>query len=381
MHICLIVRRLNAKNGVATQVNHLVHQLAKQGMEVTVLAADVTDGISGRIEHLGIREFNEFDNGLNPRNLLLPALSLNGKIAALRRRKPIDVLHFHDSLAFAALRPLTALAGIPTVFTVHSLYITRPESSPYPPRVARKYRIANRSALKHASRVICISTDTMQRAAQLAGDSGRLLMISNFIDLPRPAGRKKPPLPAKSSTCIFVGTLSPIKGVHHLLPAFARVIARHPRTSLLLVGDGSEKQRLEALAVEMGIEKKIKFVGRVAQEQTAAWYRKAGILVLPSLDEAQGIVVLEAFVYGLPVVASRIGGIPDMVKDGWNGLLVPPGDAEALAAAICRLLEKKTFWKSCALNARETSLRFSWDEGIHRIIAVYQTLAAASKPA
>lgn len=370
MHVCVITRNLNVKNGVATHVNHLIAQLEKQGIEVTVLAGDVNNGRVGGSECCRILPFNEFDRAADPRNLLFPALSLNRKVAALHRRKPIDLIHFHDSIAFTALRPVVRLLGIPTFFTVHSLYIARPETSPYPPSVARKYRLANRCALRRADRVLCVSSETRQRAAQLAGESERLLVVPNFIDLPGGAT----PLhasPASPETIIFVGTLSPIKGVEHLLAAAPLVLAHHPRARFLIVGDGSERQRLEAQCDALNLRAQVEFAGRVEREATAEWYCKAGIMAVPSLDEAQGIVVLEAFAHGLPVVASRVGGIPDMVEEGVSGLLVPPGDAEALAAGINRLLDERDLWARCAAGAAAAAGRYSWERGILRIIALY----------
>jgi glycosyltransferase involved in cell wall biosynthesis len=171
-----------------------------------------------------------------------------------------------------------------------------------------------------------------------------------------------------------VGTLGAIKGVEHLLAAVPEVLSKHPGTSFILVGDGPERDRYETMVDQRDIRAKVRFVGRVAREATTEWYQQAGLMVVPSLDEAQGIVVLEAFAHGLPVVASNVGGIPDMVKDGYNGLLVPPGDSAKLAAGICRLLEDRELWSRCSFHARETAHRYSWGEGISQILGLYAEL-------
>lgn len=371
MHVCVITRNMNVKNGVATHVNHLIARLEEQGVDVTAIAADVEEGISGRIERIRIRSFNEFETAIDPRNLLLPALVLMRRIIALHKRKPIDLIHFHDSIAFTALRPVTAFFHIPTLFTVHSLYIARPETSPYPAHVARKYKLANRCALKKATKVLCVSSETRQRAVQLAGESPRLLVVPNFIDF-IPSAARSTGKSFSPATSIFVGTLSPIKGVNFLIEAIPRVLDRHAEARFLIVGDGSERARLAKRAEELGLGNHIRFIGRVEREATAEWYSQAGIMVVPSLDEAQGIVVLEAFIHGLPVVASKVGGIPDMVDEGRNGLLVPPGDPDAIGSAINRLLDDRALWETCSQNARETALRYSWEKGILQIISLYQ---------
>jgi glycosyltransferase involved in cell wall biosynthesis len=203
------------------------------------------------------------------------------------------------------------------------------------------------------------------------GASNRFSIVPNFID----SGSDKPAsvaFPQSVKTCLFVGSLLTLKGVEYLLAAVPEIIKKHPELSLIIVGDGPEKERFEKIVDHLLIREQVRFVGRVACEATSEWYRQAGIVVVPSLDEAQGIVVLEAFSHGLPVVASNVGGIPDMVQDGRNGLLVPPGDSAAIAAAICRLFDDRELWTRCAQDAYETSLRYSWDQGISQILDLYK---------
>jgi 1,4-alpha-glucan branching enzyme len=362
---------MNSQDGVATHVTLLTRYLEKNGVDVTVLAVDVISGTIGKIEKIWIRPFLEYRHALHPRTLLLPALSLMLKVMALHMRKRIDILHFHDSTAFAASYPVVALLGIPTLHTIHSLSIVRPETSPYPPHVARKYLMANRVVIKKATRIICVSSDTRQRAVQVAGDSNRLQVIPNFIDQDSVNYRIES-MPRPSSACLFVGSLLKIKGVDHLLAAVPEVLRIHPEASFTIVGDGPERERLEQVVDQLGIRSKVQYVGRVDREAAAEWYQQAGLVVVPSMDEAQSIVVLEAFAHGLPVVASNVGGIPDVVKDGHNGLLIPPGDAAALAAGVCRFIDDRQLWNRCSFNARETAHRYSWEQGILQILDLYQ---------
>ncbi len=133
-----------------------------------------------------------------------------------------------------------------------------------------------------------------------------------------------------------VARLEAEKGHRTLLDAWPDVLAAQPRAWLLIVGEGSERDALEAQAASLGITERVVFTGR--REDVPAVTAALDVSVLPSYREAQGLSVLEAMALGRPVVASRVGGIPEMIEDGVSGLLVPPNDCEALAAAIVRLL-------------------------------------------
>jgi glycosyltransferase involved in cell wall biosynthesis len=134
---------------------------------------------------------------------------------------------------------------------------------------------------------------------------------------------------------LFVGRLMAEKGVDTLLHAMALV----PSARLVIVGGGAERPRLEALARELGIEDRVDFRGGVSDRNALAdIYRQAALFVLPSHSEGLGCVLLEAMAHGVPIVATSVGGIPDLIKDSVNGLLVPPHDPRALAAAITRAL-------------------------------------------
>jgi len=169
--------------------------------------------------------------------------------------------------------------------------------------------------------------------------------IHRFIEGAKQRTRKSKELgiPADSLVIGYVGWLIPIKGVTHLVNAMARVVEQHPKSILVLVGKGDEKGEEEIKLKEQveraGLADKVRFLGwRPDVDEIMGCF---DIFVLPSLNEGMGRVLVEAMAAGLPIVASRVGGIPDLVKDGRNGLLVPPADASALAKAISDLLAEK----------------------------------------
>lgn len=141
---------------------------------------------------------------------------------------------------------------------------------------------------------------------------------------------------------LYAGVLTPLKGVHHLIGAFSRLAEEFPRAELVLVGRGRDRaysEELATLARQRGIGSRVRFEGELPQAELAERMARAAVLVLPSLSEGLGRVLIEAMAVGLPVVASAVSGIPELVDDGDNGFLCPPGDEEALANRLRWILD------------------------------------------
>src|SRR5207302_502070 len=156
--------------------------------------------------------------------------------------------------------------------------------------------------------------------------------------LDRQAARSETGLSQADQIVLFVGRLVALKGVVHLLGAMPRVLAACPEARLVLVGDGEERSYLEQVARALHLMDRVSFVGAREHGEVIRYMRAADVFVLPSLIESFGIVLVEAMSCGLPIVASKVMGIPAVVEDGVNGVLVPPGDEAALAAGVIRLL-------------------------------------------
>ena len=172
------------------------------------------------------------------------------------------------------------------------------------------------------------------------------------------------------------------------MPALIDALALLPPplgARLVVVGDGPERAGLAARARERGLASRVAFRGRVSDAELQAAYRDADVLVLPSVVDARGdteglgVVLLEAMAFHVPVVASRLGGITDIVTDGKTGLLVPPGDAAALAAALRGLAEDRTRARRLAEAGHQVlQERFSWPAITARWLAVYERVAGAA---
>jgi glycosyltransferase involved in cell wall biosynthesis len=186
---------------------------------------------------------------------------------------------------------------------------------------------------------------------------------------------------------LFVGRLVERKGVHLLLDALA---ALPPQRAAVLhvVGNGPDRERLEAQAQRLNLGERAVFHGFVSTEELQTRLRTCDALVLPAVVDAKGdteglgVVLIEAMSYARPVIASAAGGIVDIVRDGRNGLLLPPGDAPALTAAIERLMDDPERARAMGLAGREdVEADFSWDVIADRLAAIYRRVAAAPRGA
>ena len=188
--------------------------------------------------------------------------------------------------------------------------------------------------------------------------------------------REKLGLPIDGEIILFLGALSPHKGPDVLLNAMPKILKSIPDAKLVFVGSGGMKEVLKKSCKWLGIEKKVKIAGFVGDVfKKALFYKSADVFVLPSAGlELFGIVNLEAMACGVPIVASKIGGVPDVVKDGENGLLVPPRDSGALTDAIIYLLENEDTREKMGKIGRRKVEEYSWENIAEETEKVYLSL-------
>ncbi len=203
------------------------------------------------------------------------------------------------------------------------------------PGVYRAMMIAcARFAFRHADAARVVSSTTAERSRAFAPQLPQVrFMTWSDTDVFRQTPRK---LPAEQAVdIVYAGVLRPGKGVHHLLDAFARL--DHPQARLQLVGAPANADyavQLQAQAQQLGISQRVQFVGAVSQSRLAAYFAAARVMVLPSLSEGLPRVIVEAMMTGTPVIGTRISGIPDIIEDGVNSLLIAPDDADDLLRAL-----------------------------------------------
>jgi glycosyltransferase involved in cell wall biosynthesis len=300
-------------------------------------------------------------------------------LAAWLRRAEIDLVHAHMFRAEVVGTRAAVAAGVPVIMaTVHSSRVRPPED------VAR---LADLTA--QMDRLIVPSESIAAKVRHEGRTAARFAVIPNGVDLsrfamPAPACvlRREFGIPGSAPLLGVVARLEAEKGHRFLLDAMPRVLASAPDAWLAVVGEGSEADALRAQATSLGpsVAERVVFTGR--REDVSALTSDLTVAVLPSLREAQGISILEAMARQVPVVATAVGGIPEVITSGVDGLLVPPADPAALASAIVTLLGDGSLRAGIGeAGYRTVAERFSIDAQVRRIEEVYdEELARAGVP-
>jgi glycosyltransferase involved in cell wall biosynthesis len=269
----------------------------------------------------------------------------------LCRRTRYDIVHVHWPVPHALFG---WAAGVPLVTSWYGVELRWVQSSlPW-------LRWFVRWALRISNAVVAISSYTAGEIARFARTPVRVIPYT--LGFP-PANT--PRLAARDGAfrILFVGRLVERKGVTHLVEAVRRL----PGARLTVIGDGPERTSLEAQVARDGLGDRVTLRGRVSEAELREAYVASDALVLPSILDARGdteglgVVLLEAMSYGVPVIGSNLGGITDIVRDGETGLLVPPGDAALLAAALQRLASDRDLAKRLGEAGRKhVATAFGW---------------------
>jgi glycosyltransferase involved in cell wall biosynthesis len=224
-------------------------------------------------------------------------------------------------------------------------------------------------ALLHADRVRVISraTENMVRRAGYAGPTDRFLAFSDFNQ-----SESLPVLPIPARPLVaFIGALEPSKGVDVLIEAWAMVVRQIPEARLAIAGGGSMMQKLQRRIETLGLGASVDLIGALPRNEVWALLDRSWLLAAPSRSEGLGRVILEAFSRARPVVATHVGGIPELVEPGRTGLLVPPEDAPALASALLNLMKNRARVEDLGAKARERFLERDpmneYEKGIERL--------------
>jgi len=310
---------------------------------------------------------------------LLYAASVAGRVRALHRQQPFDLIdaHFAYPDGFAAVR-LGARLGIPVSITLRG---TLPDLMRRPSR-----RLALRAALEGADAVLSVSEGLRQDAIRLGIDGDRIAVVANGIDtkrfapVDRDAARASLGLPLDRPIVVTVGALREVKGHHHLLEALARVRDRVPDVLGVFVGGASVSDDrsvwLRELSERLGLVDHVLWAGARPHEEIPRWLSSADLFVNASRREGCCNALLEAQACGLPVVATAVGGNPEIVRDPGLGELVPPGDPGQMAAALVRVLQRD--WNAGAI--RDAVADRSWEATARAVLTAWRERVPAARP-
>ncbi|MEO8088805.1 MAG: glycosyltransferase [Gemmatimonadales bacterium] len=301
------------------------------------------------------------------------------RLIRLIRAHQIDVLHLQEFGASTFGRIAGLLTRRPTIVHVHAEYGDSAVGG-YPLLVRAVDHLL--SAL--TTRVVAVSHSV---ADYCVGQMG--FRRSQVVVIHNPLTREMPPADETSLAplrrlyglppdAVVVGTVTrfhPVKGTTFLLEAFARVLHAVPNSYLLIVGDGPERAALEAQARSLGIERRAVFAG--FRDDIEEHLRLFRVAVIPSLHEGLPLAGVEALSAGVPLVASRVGGLPELVSEGRTGFLVEPGNATAIADAVIRILQDPELERSLRAHCLTEARQFSMSTFVTRMEETYRATVEA----
>jgi len=301
------------------------------------------------------------------------------KILRLIQKEKPDIVHTHTSKAGILGRMAAKIARVPLIIhTPHGHVFF----GHFGPVLSKIFLWAERLFAPFTDRVVALTAGESRDYTDLnVYPREKLVKIHSGVDVEKfklvsvGAVEKKRSLGLEQKGLVvgFIGWLLPIKGPMHLLKAMEAVWRDHPDTALVFIGKGDLDLDLRAEALKTSTNGRVNFLGwRNDIDEIMPIF---DIFVLPSLNEGMGRVLVEAMAAGKPIVASNVGGIPDLVEHNYNGLLVPPGDEKALAAAIEQLINDPAKAKMMGQRGKERCHQFSIEAMIEKIDALYMELS------
>lgn len=364
-----------ARGGVQEITRQLAHENESRGGKSIVISNRWPKSLPRYDEYEGVpvrryvfrvpeRNFKQMTGAL-----LVGPYTLHQVCADLKQHKT-DIVNLHcvSSNAYYA-RAACRRLKLPLVLSLHG-EISMDASKLY--EWSTYARTIMRQLMQEATSITACSHYSLKEAedyyGQPFGERGQVIYsgirVADFLNV-EPYRHSRPYI-------VAVGRLVKPKGFDVLLRALACLIRSEGfELDLLLAGDGEEEMPLKRLALELGVSDRLHMLGAVPREQAASLFAGSTMFILPSLREPMGTVLLEAMATGKPIVASRTGGVPELIQDGINGLLVEPGSIEELLRAMRRFLADPDFARRCGEGARRDVQKFDWSHSAEQFRQLY----------
>ncbi|HEY6231366.1 MAG TPA: glycosyltransferase family 4 protein [Pyrinomonadaceae bacterium] len=371
MNICFATlsypRNGSANSGVGSQVQTIAHSLIDAGHNVSVLNL-TTKEETRETDDRGVEIYNVRSGNLHwfasklpfvGKALALPLREIEYAVAVwrgVRRANSVRKLDLIEGCETGMLLVTLLRGKTPVIIRLHGEKYTFDKYTPGRSLTAgvRLSRMLQRVALRRASVLVSPSRGHAREIArELRHHETSIRIIPNATNLIEP---RAPRTGNDNPTVLFAGRLEPVKGILVLLEAAAEVVKQLPMTRFVLAGNSHPAlplENLESSIRDYRLEKNVMQVGALKKGELESWYRRASLCVVPSHYESFGLVALEAMAAGLPVVATRVAGLPELVESGMTGLLVEAADAKSLAAAITRVLNDPVSAAAMGTAARE----------------------------
>lgn len=372
--------------GMNVYVRELSASLAQAGVDVRVYVRRWADGLPDRVRvepGLEVVHVDAGPVGLSKEHLPEVVDDFTEAVAADLATSPVQALHANYWLSAVSAHDLKHRLDLPLVATFHTLARVKAEAGDTEP-LARE--LAEAMVIGCCDAICAANPVEADQLIQLYdARPERIELVPSGVDHAffspgdRTGARMALGLDDRP-TMLFVGRIQPLKGLTVAVEALALLSDRTAR--LVVVGgpsgeDGpAELDRVQALIGRLGLEGRVQFVEPQPHHALSSWYRAADVVVVPSRSESFGLVALEAAACGVPVVASAVGGLRTLVRDGVTGLLVEERDPRSFASAVDALLGAPSFAAALGAAGAAESLRYSWPATAGRLRRLYADLAA-----
>jgi glycosyltransferase involved in cell wall biosynthesis len=388
VRVLRVIARLNM-GGPALHVAYLTAGLAERGYDTTLVAGSLApheDSMAFVAERLGVDvvRIPELHREISP---VRDAVAV-ARLARLIRRERPQIVHTHTAKAGAIGRLAAVLAGDarpPIVIHTFHGHVLR---GYFDPVRSEGFRRLERWLARMSTALVAVSPEVRDDLVRLGiAPAKKFAVIRLGIELEdrvapdaddRAETRRLLGIPADRFVVGWIGRMTSVKRTEDVLRAFKHLRDGGVDASLCLVGDGPQRGAVERRAHELGVMRQTLFLG--FQEEVAQYYAAFDALVLPSLNEGTPVSAIEALAAGRPVVATRVGGVPDVVRDGENGFLVDPGAVMDLAERLSRLAQDPALLERMARAGRRSVVpRYAVDRLVADVDRLYRSLLAAEE--
>lgn len=371
IHVVIACSSCGSGSSVATVALKQARELAKHFEKVTLVSESFPKDLSDKVKRGKVtpRKFNFLRRFCHVPNEYAYVYAVRKYLENMHGRQKINMIICHGhALATLAAKPLKEKYGITFALVTHGDIFDRPKGT-YDSRLTAFYKAVTPSAYRSADLIIALSPYMAECAIRGGAKPKVVEVIPNGID-PEDIGLNIKETPISSTNNIlnkclrllYVGGLSVPKGLDILISACRILKGRGVTFSLKLIGSGPLETQLKGTVPRMDLSQEIIFLGKIDRNSLGAYYRDADLLIVPSLSDPLPTVVLEALISGTPVIGSDIGGIPFMIENGHNGILMPPKNSTALADAIEGLYKEPERLAKLKKNALPSVFpRFSWE--------------------
>jgi len=398
---------LGGKNtgGMNVYVRELTRFLGRAGVHVDVFTRSQDEhipqvshdlGYCNRVVHIPAGP----ETNLPKSQLAAYTQELADGILAFSQRKNIhyDLIHAHYWMSGIAGAILKETWKVPMLQMFHTLGLMKQRVGRTPEEREGNYRVeGERSVMKTADRIVAATEAERSQLELLYGVNHEKVTIippgvdtHHFYPIPQDEAKETVGISPEDRMALFVGRIEPLKGLDTLIRAMA-LVKRNCKTFvcphyLVIIGGDpegdpedmtSEMNRLQFLCRELGLDEIILFLGKRDQNSLPYYYSAAEVVVMPSHYESFGMVALESMACGTPVIASQVGGLAYLVRDGETGFFVPADDPEALAAKLRLLFVNHQLRERFGHQAEEYAQNFNWEMITSRIVDLYQALTKA----